>query len=34
MKLDKLFVNPIKIMCFPMMVKGLDGAPVSIIAEL
>ena len=34
MKLDKLTVNPIKIMCFPMMVKGLDGAPVSIIAEL
>lgn len=34
MKLDKLTVSPTKIMCFPLMVKGIDGAPVSIIAEL
>ncbi len=32
--LNELTSQPRKIMCFPLMVKGIDGSPVSIIAEI
>jgi kynurenine formamidase len=32
-KLDLLIGQPVKIFCFPLLVEGLDGAPVTIIAE-
>ena len=32
--LNELDSQPKKIMCFPLMVKGIDGSPVSIIAEI
>lgn len=34
MFLDKLSTQPRRILCFPLLRKGLDGAPVTIIAEL
>lgn len=34
MNLSKLKKSPQKLMCFPLMIKKLDGAPVTIIAEL
>lgn len=33
LKLDMLTKQPSKIMCFPLLAEGLDGAPVTIIAE-
>jgi arylformamidase len=32
--LKELNSQPKKIMCFPLMIKGIDGSPVSIIAEI
>lgn len=34
MKLDQLIMSPIKIVCLPLLATGLDGAPVTIIAEI
>jgi len=34
MDLSVLKKTPLKIMCFPLQVENIDGAPVNIIAEL
>jgi kynurenine formamidase len=34
MKLDQLTTIPVKINCFPLLVENIDGAPVTIIAEI
>ena len=34
MKVDELFKTPKKIFCFPLLVDNVDGAPVTVIAEL
>ncbi len=34
MKLNDLVSQPSKLFCFPILIKGLDGSPVTIIAEL
>lgn len=34
MNLSNLEKSPERLMCFPLMIKGVDGAPVTVIAEL
>ena len=34
MKLDALVGSPLRVVCLPLLAKGLDGAPITIIAEI
>ena len=33
MNLENLTLHPVKLMCFPVLIKEVDGCPVTIIAE-